>query len=338
MSIKVYATSDVNKESPTAVVGHYPPLNFQVPFNPQSPKWEELRKVIEREIGPKYHALYGEHCRHWVWGLYGSREDGRTFDRTLYDHDNGFSETDRRAFAQDVTKANTTSKFTIKAKWSWPLNGCADLSSLPDTCQIDARVCLTQRELDRNARVKARAAPTYSEHAAAKPFSAQVKVALENNFMGRAVAVMKFSRFPDAFRMAVEKCPVLASRREDLEAHGFESVLGKGAKVFLNPELYPGARAAIARMECRTLLSSHVVTPLELVIHIAQLGAGLEGEKVRLLEEKSQVLHFDYAYQLAVNRTFLEVLTPKSPGPKTVSTTDVDRRRDVNPRPLRHAA
>merc|ERR1712039_259543 len=116
---------------------------------------------------------------------------------------------------------------------------------------------------------------------------------------------------PEAFKNVFAQSPVLARRRETLEA---------GANVFVKPEHYIATMDAI-RAKGLQLFSSHVVVEEELADHVASLVGGV---RQGVYPRGSETVPIGYPVPFSVERTFIHIAVPSSlrssteVGPKTV--------------------
>eukprot|EP00933_Yihiella_yeosuensis_P051266 TRINITY_DN49143_c0_g1_i1.p1 TRINITY_DN49143_c0_g1~~TRINITY_DN49143_c0_g1_i1.p1 ORF type:complete len:698 (+),score=112.78 TRINITY_DN49143_c0_g1_i1:62-2095(+) len=92
------------------------------------------------------------------------------------------------------------------------------------------------------------------------------------------VVILKFSRSPNSFRMALLEGPELLDCRSALQEAGMEVVLERGAKIFMRPEHYWSLREAI-QQDGMQLFSSHVLVAAEFEHLVLQALASIPGSE-----------------------------------------------------------
>jgi hypothetical protein len=88
------------------------------------------------------------------------------------------------------------------------------------------------------------------------------------------VVLLRFSRCPKTFRVALSQAPELAYWRYKLEGCGFASELSSGANVFVEPPHYEAALEAI-RLSKLTLFPEHVIVDTSLADIVISLAKHL---------------------------------------------------------------
>lgn len=250
-SIRVIASSETGSGS-TAVRGYYRIVEVSIPFDPVTVLWKTLRKTIEREIASAYNDGY----RRWVWGLYGM--NGRHSEFILYD---AWFESkrkkmpeDRVKFARAVSAAGANrDKFYIKAKWSWPQNGCAHVLGSENGIEAFAG----DVEIGRDA-----AAQVIQESVV--DGNAQLSNALLRSRADRqqqSIHLLEYNRISERFEISL--LAALEDCRSKLEANNFDVRLPSGLKIFVPPDMYEQVIHALE--DYPQLRSRHVVASDEFV-------------------------------------------------------------------------
>merc|ERR1712232_12026 len=148
-------------------------------------------------------------------------------------------------------------------------------------------------------------------HTTAPAVNAQVSDALlrtRSIETGPKVVILKYRRVPKAFKEALASSPLLAPRREALEAHSFAAVFEKGAHIFVKPEHYIATTSAI-HANGMQLYSSHVVVESELADHVDALAKSVHEKAYPC---GSTTLSIGYPVNFDVQRTFISVAVGSS--------------------------
>jgi len=161
---------------------------------------------------------------------------------------------------------------------------------------------------------------------------------------GHYVVLLTFSRSPHSFREAcLQSAGAIGDCRHAMEDAGLQMELACGTKMLVHPWQYEPALTALQQSNVK-LLRQHVVADPHLADAIVALVKGLpRREKVyprgaRTLPIGAAVAISQMNLQVSVASTFISIHVPsslmssRSLGPRTVSTTDADARKGSNPR------
>jgi len=164
---------------------------------------------------------------------------------------------------------------------------------------------------------------------------------------GPHVILLTFSRPSMQLRKILLGSSELAPCRAELEAQGHLVEVESGAKIFLRPEHYNPALAAVRLHGC-PLYKNHVVVDIDLEDVVVQLAQQLHGPSFTYVKGKFiyplglTELAASSGYDITATGSFVQIHVPSSmrsesePGAaRTLSTTDADPRKRVSSRPAR---
>lgn len=174
--------------------------------------------------------------------------------------------------------------------------------------------------------------------------NAQISYALISSTKPPHVFLLAYSRSPKCFRDALMEGPELSACRSALESKGFQPELHSGAKVLVEPGVYPAVMEAI-RLGGFRLAREHVIVSPHLESTVRKLIDDLP-KRAKVYQRGSQskvplgLAGFASQSETAVliKRTFINLKVKHSmrsstdEGPQTASTTDADGRKPANHR------
>jgi len=292
VGLKVVASPETG-DTRTAVREYEEMKVFNIPVDPDTVRWKSFRKFIERET----FSSYGDGYRRWVWGLHAMC--GRKEKFVLYDcwYQSNMKKlpADRAGFIKEMAKGNKENLY-IKAKWSWPRNGCAHVhmweSDIDDTAiEPDAMQDI----------------PAFAANGNAELSRAPLRALLRSRVDGQrqSVYVLECNRISREFERRLLMCAELDDCRKRLEEEHFDVRLPRGVKVFVPPDMYDFVMAALEDYERvhGALQSRHVVVSDEFLLQVRALVSGVP--KVLLKSETVLVDREELFYQ--EDRTFIRI-------------------------------